>query len=91
MLATATGERYLLEIHARITVSQAVAFYRNQLLLERWKELGTFILTKYNDGYVRTPEKGTEGVEYPEAWLRRLLEENPDQFRVPDWGQDPEE
>jgi hypothetical protein len=59
--------------------------------LERWKELGTFILTKFNDGYVRTAEKGTEGVEYPEAWLRRLLEENPDQFRVPDWGQDPEE
>ena len=59
--------------------------------LERWKELGTFILTKFNDGYVRTAEEGTEGVEYPEAWLRRLLEENPDQFRVPDWGQDPEE
>ena len=59
--------------------------------LERWKELGTFILTKFNDGYVRTEENGTEGVEYPEAWLRRLLEENPDQFRVPDWGQDPEE
>jgi dipeptidase len=59
--------------------------------LERWKELGTFILTKFNDGYVRTEENGTEGVEYPDAWLRRLLEENPDQFRVPDWGQDPEE
>ncbi len=59
--------------------------------LERWKELGTFILTKFNDGYVRTEENGTEGVEYPEAWLRRVLEENPDQFRVPDWGQDPEE
>ena len=58
--------------------------------LERWKELGTSILTKFNDGYVRTTENGTEGVEYPEAWLRRILEENPDQFRVPDWGQDPE-
>ncbi|MFH2005229.1 MAG: hypothetical protein ABI333_01455 [bacterium] len=39
VLATATGERYLLEIHVRITVSQALAFYRNQLQLEHWKEL----------------------------------------------------
>jgi dipeptidase len=44
-------------------------------LVERWKELG----------YVRTPEKGTEGVEYPEAWLRRILEEKPDQFKLPKW------
>jgi hypothetical protein len=54
-------------------------------LVERWKELGEFILTKFNDGYVRTPENGTEGVEYPEAWLRRILEEKPDQFKLPKW------
>ncbi len=56
-------------------------------MLERWKELGIQILTTFNDGYVRTQEKGTEGVGYPEAWLRRVIEENPEQFRVPDWGQ----
>jgi hypothetical protein len=54
-------------------------------LMERWRKLGEFILTKHNDGYVRTPEKGTEGVEYPEAWLRRILEEKPDQFKLPKW------
>ncbi len=56
--------------------------------LERWKELGVYLLTKYNDGYVRTQEGESEGVEYPEAWLRRVIEENPDQFRVPDWEGD---
>jgi dipeptidase len=59
--------------------------------LERWKELGTHILTTFNDGFVRSAEEGTEGVGYPEAWLRRVIEENPEQFRVPDWGSDSDE
>ena len=29
--------------------------------LERWKELGTYILTKFNDGYVRTAGEGHGG------------------------------
>jgi len=55
-------------------------------LVERWRKLGEEILVKHNDGYVREPGGETEGVEYPEAWLRRLIEDNPDQFRLPEWG-----
>ena len=55
-------------------------------LVERWRELGESILVKHNDGYVREPGGETEGVEYPEAWLRRLLAEKPDQFSLPAWG-----
>jgi len=77
------------ELAARFLTTYSVSTAEGTL--ERWKELGTHIMTKFNDGYVRSPDQGTEGVEYPEAWLRRLLEENPDQFRVPDWGQDPPE
>ena len=54
-------------------------------LLERWKELGEHILTRHNDGFVREPGVKSEGVEYPEAWLRRIIEENPDQFKIPQW------
>jgi len=57
-------------------------------LVERWRELGESILTKHNDGYVREPQVESEGVEYPEAWLRRILAENPDQFKLPEWPED---
>jgi dipeptidase len=57
-------------------------------LVQRWKELGEEIITKHNDGYVRTPGKGTEGVEYPEPWLRRIIQEKPDQFKLPEWTEE---
>jgi len=48
----------------------------------RWRALGEFLITKYNDGYVqdkpgRASEKG-----YLESWLRKVIEERPDQFRL---------
>jgi len=57
-------------------------------MVERWQELGESILVRHNDGYVRDPEGEAEGVGYPEAWLRRILDENPEQFRVPQWQGD---
>ena len=57
-------------------------------LVERWRELGESILTRHNDGYVRQPHEKSEGVEYPEAWLRRILEEKPDQFKLPQWEEE---
>jgi len=53
-------------------------------LLARWRELGEEIVTKHIDGFVR--ENGrSRGVGYPEEWLRRVLKEKPDQFKVPNW------
>ncbi len=48
-------------------------------MVRRWKELGEFLLTTYNDGYVAG--KGDE-VErgYPESWLREVIRSRPDQF-----------
>ncbi len=48
----------------------------------RWRALGEFLITRYNDGYVqdkpgRASEKG-----YLESWLRKVIEERPDQFRL---------
>lgn len=39
VVATAKGERYLLEIEARMPLTQAVTFYRRQLARENWSEL----------------------------------------------------
>ncbi len=51
-------------------------------VVRRWRELGEELLTKYNDGFV---VEGDEGVErgYPESWLRAVVRERPEQFRLP--------
>ena len=52
-----------------------------ELVVSRWRELGEYLVTKYNDGYVKDEgsprEKG-----YPERWLREVLRSRPDQFRL---------
>ncbi|HNS22824.1 MAG TPA: C69 family dipeptidase [Sedimentisphaerales bacterium] len=45
--------------------------------VRRWRQLAEQLLVKYNDGYIHG-----RGVGYPEPWLRRVLKENPDQFRL---------
>ena len=49
----------------------------------RWKKLATDIFTKYNDGYVRSEDGTYPNVGYPEGWLRRVLKERPEQFKLP--------
>jgi len=51
-------------------------------VVRRWKVLGEFLLTTYNDGYVAG--EGDDNVErgYPESWLREVIRERPDQFRL---------
>jgi len=52
------------------------------MVFKRWKALARHLIAKYNDGYVqeqpgRPSEKG-----YPETWLRRVLKERPQQFKL---------
>jgi dipeptidase len=49
---------------------------------ERWWQLAEFLITKYNDGYVRGPDGRPEEVGYPEEWLKKELEKNPEKFRI---------
>lgn len=51
--------------------------------VERWKALVEHLFTKYNDGYIRDEQGKYPDVGYPEAWLRRVLKERPEQFRLP--------
>ena len=45
--------------------------------VRRWRELAEHLIVKYNDGYING-----RGVGYPKEWLRRVLKENPDQYRL---------
>jgi dipeptidase len=49
----------------------------------RWKELGEYLIVKYNDGYVKDEKGEPQEKGYPETWLREVLKSRPDQFRLP--------
>lgn len=49
----------------------------------KWRKLGEYLLTKYNDGYIKDEKGSPHEVGYPEAWLKKVLEQRPDQFRLP--------
>jgi dipeptidase len=51
--------------------------------VERWRALTEHLITKYNDGYVRSDKGEAQEVGYPEAWLRRVLQERSNQLRLP--------
>ena len=55
-----------------------------ELTFTRWQALVEHLITKYNDGYIRDERlgKSTE-VGYPEAWLRRVVREQPDRYPLP--------
>jgi dipeptidase len=49
----------------------------------RWRELAEYLITKYNDGYIRSNDGKYPDVGYPEPWLRRVLKDRPDQYQLP--------
>jgi len=57
-------------------------------VVDRWRELGEFLITKYNDGYVKNDKGRPEEKGYPETWLRNVLELRPEQFKLEQWGED---
>ncbi len=54
-----------------------------ELTVKRWRELGEYLLTKYNDGYVKNEEGWPEQKGYPDSWLHKVVESRPDQFLLP--------
>jgi len=52
-------------------------------VVRRWRTLGEDLLTKYNDGYVQDAPGDAQERGYPEGWLRAVVKERPEQFRLP--------
>jgi hypothetical protein len=59
-----------------------------EAVVDRWRDLGEYLVTKYNDGYVQDPNGQPQEKGYPEAWLRKVLDAHPDRYRLPDAGGD---
>lgn len=52
-------------------------------VVRRWKQLGEHLMTRYNDGYVQEKPGRPEEVGYPEDWLRSVVHEKGDVYRLP--------
>ena len=86
-------EKTALELHRtdpqlmiRYLTDYSVA--HGELVVKRWRELGEFLLTKYNDGYVKDADGRAREQGYPETWLQRVVRERPSQFRLPEKAHD---
>ena len=53
-------------------------------VVTRWRALGEHLVTKYNDGYVQDENGRPQEAGYPETWLRSVLQQRPEQFKLPD-------
>lgn len=75
----ATNPQMMHEYLTKFSVSNA------ENTVERWRQLAGYLISKYNDRYIRT---GTslrpwpEGVGYPEEFRRRAVEDRPHMYEV---------
>jgi len=53
----------------------------------RWIELGDFLITKYNDGYIKNEKGRPEEAGYPDEWLKTIYKSCGDQFKIPEWNE----
>jgi hypothetical protein len=49
----------------------------------RWRQLAEDLIVKYNDGYVRDANGQYPELGYPDVWLRRVLKDRPNQYKLP--------
>jgi dipeptidase len=64
------------EFLTNYSVSTGESVFRN------WQGVAESILVKHVDGYVKNPQGRARGVGYPAEWLKRVVAERPEQFKV---------
>lgn len=55
---------------------------------QRWIELGEYLITKYNDGYVKDDKGSPQEVGYPDAWKNKMMSIEGDKFLIPEGKMD---
>jgi len=56
-----------------------------EYVIKEWIKLGEALICKYNDGYVKDENGRARGIGYPEEWLKKVVDERPDQFSLKKW------
>lgn len=77
-----TDPKLMVQYLTNYSVSQG------EQVVKRWIELGEYLLTKYNDGYVKDDRGRPRGLGYPSEWLKEVLKSKPKQFKLPTWGKE---
>jgi dipeptidase len=49
-----------------------------------WVELGRYLVTKYNDGYVKDSMFRIHSIGYPREWLEQLIKDDPGKYLIPE-------
>ena len=52
-------------------------------VINSWKNLGEHLICKYNDGYVKNDKGRPEESGYDLEWLKKVVQERPEQFKLP--------
>ena len=72
------------ELLARFLTDYSVG--RAETVVDRWRSLGEYLITKYNDGYIQNEKGSPKEIGYPDMWLRGVTQSRPGQFEIPKWG-----
>jgi len=51
---------------------------------EEWRQLGFYLVMKYNDGYVKDENHHIQTIGYPEEWYKRVMECEGDKYKIKD-------
>jgi len=62
--------------------------FNSENIVENWKNLGEYLITKYNDGYVQNDKHRAKEVGYQQDWLENVLKLRPNQFKLPKWEEE---
>jgi dipeptidase len=71
-----TDPALMREFLTNYSVSTGEAVFRN------WQEVAGSIITKHVDGYVKNPQGRGRGAGYSPDWLKRVVTDRPNQFKV---------
>ncbi len=53
-----------------------------KLVHQRWVELGNYLVTKYNDGYIKDSTHRIRSAGYPDEWLDMIIEKEPGKYKI---------
>jgi len=77
--------KLLLEINHDLAIEYLTNYCvaNGEQVVEKWKELGEYLMTKYNDGYVKDNSGKVGEMGYPDKWIEKVLKSRPEQFKLP--------
>jgi len=76
--------KLLLEMNPDLAVEYLTNYSveNGEQVVEKWKELGEYLMTKYNDGYVKDNSGKVGEMGYPDKWIEKVLKSRPEQFKL---------